>query len=256
MMDQISNIVEYNGFRLQYFGVTDPGCRRSHNEDNYLIDDNSLIFAVADGVGGLQGGEIASRTALTRIGSCLNEIQSKKESYSWLEKLTTAAIVSANTAVYRYGIEHDKRIATTLSMMTLSRDYTCIANVGDSRVYLWRNNSLDQLTTDHSLKQEMIANGVLAVDGKVSSSVEHVITRAIGATEHVKTDVIEHQVQHNDVYLICTDGITSMLKDEEIQKTLERMETVEQAGNALLSKAKAAGGKDNITLILLWVKEV
>ena len=256
MMEQISKTVEYRDFLLQYFGITDPGCRRSHNEDNYLIDDNRLIFAVADGVGGLQGGEIASRTALGEISSCLNDMQSNKESYPRLERLTTEAIASANTVVYRYGIEHDKRIATTVSLMALNGYHACVANVGDSRVYLWRNNSLDQLTTDHSLKQEMIANGVLAVDAKVSSSVEHVITRAIGAAEDVEIDASKHHLQQNDVYLICTDGITSMLKDEEIQKTLKRMETPEQAGNALLAKAKAAGGKDNITLILLWVKAV
>jgi protein phosphatase len=253
-MEQIRNIVEWSGFRLQYFAVTDPGCRRPHNEDAYLIDEKKLIFAVADGVGGLQGGEIASHTALREISLCLNKIKNNRQSYLELEKLTKAAIASANTAVYQYGIEHDKRTATTVSMMTLSRHHTCISNVGDSRVYLWRNNSLDQLTTDHSLKQEMIANGVLSIGGKVSSSVEHVITRAIGAAERVEIDASEHQVQENDVYLICTDGITSMLKDEEIRKTLQRMETIEQAGNALLAKAKAAGGKDNITFILLWIK--
>lgn len=228
--------------RIQYAAITDPGCRRKHNEDAFLVNESSLLFGVADGVGGLSGGEIASRLALDEISFRYKEGNKKN---------LAEAIAAANTVVYRYGIDHGKTIATTLSLIALNRKQAFIANVGDSRVYLWRDGHLRQVTTDHTVKQDMLDKGLISKNSQAPSAIDHVITRAIGAEQRVKTDISIFKVQGNDVLLVCTDGITSMLTDDDIQASLRTMVNIEQASSDLLEKAKIAGGRDNITLILL-----
>ncbi len=241
-----------DGYCLHYCALTDPGCRRTHNEDAFLVDEEGLMFAVADGVGGLGGGEIASNMALAEFSSCFNTFRSKLCTPSTRLR---RAIERANTAVFRHGHEHGKRIATTLSLMILQGQQAFIANVGDSRVYLWRHKRLRQLTTDHTVRQEMMENGLLSGNTPGPPGIDHLITRAVGAEEQVNADITPFSVEPGDSYLVCSDGVTSMLSDEEIQHVLGSMASPVQAGKVLVENAKAAGGNDNITLILFTVNQ-
>lgn len=249
-MKSAAGTIMHTGYQVKYFAVTDVGCKRSHNEDDFLIDDKNFVFAVADGVGGLGGGEIASHLALAKFKRQFASSSRKMLKPSCAKRITRA-IEYANTAVFSYGNQHNKRIATTLALLVLSQRQVHLANVGDSRIYVWRKDKLEQLTTDHTVRQEMVANGLMEQDDPTNREVDHVITRAVGAQSSVVADLTAWAIQQQDLYLICSDGITSMLSDEKIAKILHTMTSVEQAGSELIENAKAAGGRDNITLILL-----
>ncbi len=249
-MKRRNNTLAQDDFHLSYFAITDRGCKRSHNEDDFLTDDKILFFGVADGVGGLSGGEVASRMALLSFNSLFKETE-RQVAQSSIQLRIAEAIESTNNEVFQYSLEHHKRIATTLSLIVFEGNKLHIANVGDSRVYVWRQEKLCQLTTDHTIRQEMVEKGLIAEDTQINAEYDHIITRAIGAEAEIEADITSHAPENGDTYLICTDGITSMLSDNTIKMVLQNMTDTKQAGSDLLQKAKEAGGRDNITLILI-----
>lgn len=237
------------GYRIAYAGMTDTGRVRRGNEDHLLILGDAGVFAVADGLGGLEAGDIASKTALAHLQD-LYTIPSGP-GIPPLEEI----IATVNTRTYQHKIALARNMATTLAMVQLRGETIAIAHVGDSRVYHWRNHVLSRETSDHSLVNDLINNGALSAEQAVHSLQHHVITRAIGAEATVTASILYRPVVAGDMLLLCTDGLTSMLPDARIAELIEtRADQVGETVEDLVQAANKAGGRDNITVILVAIK--
>ena len=248
------------------FGGTDPGKRRSNNEDSYLVNDELLLYAVADGIGGSEGGEVASRIAVDTLAGVLPDLLGEEEQtpssildhttdtrFSALRKAITLTNLKIREA--RSTDPQLRSMGTTLTAVLLRKKHALIVNVGDSRAYLLRSGLLHQLTLDHSLVAEHVAAGLLTPDEARVSSYRHIITRALGIDEVVQADFMEHLLQPDDRILLCTDGLTEMLKDPEILMILSTS-LPHDAVQKLLAAANDNGGVDNITAVVVWVMNV
>ncbi|HVM40554.1 MAG TPA: Stp1/IreP family PP2C-type Ser/Thr phosphatase [Acidimicrobiia bacterium] len=230
---------------LRVGGATDVGRSRSANEDAFLCDDDRLLYAVADGMGGHRAGEVASSTALEAVsdravdGTPLDE-----------------AIRDANTVVFEKAQANpDMRgMGTTLTAMQIVEGTARIAHVGDSRAYLLRDGQLTRVTDDHSLVEELVREGRLTPDQAAVHPQRSVITRALGIDDDVVVDTYEVELRSGDRLLLCSDGLTSMLRDDRILDLLRRTADPQTAADALVEAANAAGGDDNITVVVVDVE--
>ncbi len=248
-------------FQLAYAGLSDPGRVRRCNEDSFLILEDEAIFAVADGLGGLDAGDVASRTALEALSALC------RPGFSGAGEMTASPaggekevdlgrlVDAVNVRVFERKRALGNTMATTLALVSLSDDAAWIAHVGDSRVYLWREGLLRRLTNDHSLAMELHEKGVLSVAEMQKYPRRHVITRAIGAGATVAAEVQRLAIAPSDLLLLCTDGLSSMLADRVICDFLRdsAKNTITRTATRLVHAANAAGGHDNITLILIKV---
>jgi protein phosphatase len=248
------------------FGGTDPGKRRSNNEDAYLLDDETGLYAVADGIGGSEGGEVASRIAVDALaGAVVNLVREKDqtEPLGLLRKtglensVLRQAVTIANNEIRHAQAERPELagMGTTLAMLLLREEFACIANVGDSRAYLLRSGEFKQLTDDHSFVADQLRAGIMTPEQARTSPYRHVITRALGAADEVQPDVTQHRVQRDDKFLLCTDGLTEMVEDEDIGRIVADAEP-QEAVQQLLAAANERGGVDNITAVVVWITEV
>jgi len=247
-------------------GGTDAGKKRSNNEDAYLLNDELCLYAVADGVGGSEGGEVASRIAVETLAEAMPDLleeadrtpppERSSEGVPEFEALHSAVIL-ANQKIRsnRERTPELSNMATTLTMLLFRKKHAYLAHVGDSRAYLLRAGELRQLTNDHSLVAERVRAGVFTPEEARSSLYRHVITRALGIDEEAQPDVTRHAVQKDDRFLLCTDGLTEMLDDEPIRAILAASTSLE-AVKELLAAANNAGGLDNITAIVVRITEV
>lgn len=248
------------------FGGTDAGKKRKNNEDAYLIDDKIGLYAVADGIGGSEGGEVASRIAVDALAEAIPDllqekdqppnpgIGSKTESDGSL--LRQAFTIANNKIRYAAGQNPElSSMGTTLAMILLMNEVACIAHVGDSRAYLLRSGEFKQLTADHSFVADQLRAGVMTAEQARISPYRHVITRALGANGEVLPDVSQLRVQKDDRFLLCTDGLTEMVDDEDIGRILAEA-APREAVQELLAVANDAGGVDNITAVVVWVAEM
>lgn len=245
--------LEEGGLIFHYACISDKGCVRKTNEDDFLVAVDHGIFAIADGVGGLTGGEIASKLALTSLKNSMDGYRQqllvkffRTREYMFQEKLTKA-IEEANLQVYNSGNNQKRKFATTLVALGLSNDFCTIGHVGDSRVYLLRDNLFSQLTTDHTVAQELSVKTTISSD----SQYHNVITRAIGANTTVVPDILSRKIRKNDTLLLCSDGLSSMVSEQIIENILSEPEPVRVSVRKLIQAAKDAGGKDNVTVILI-----
>ena len=231
--------------KLLTTALTDVGRVRSANEDSFVVDDDSGVFAVADGMGGHQAGEVASATAIAALQSGLGEGRPIDE-----------AIVDANTAVVERaaGDPALRGMGTTLTAAVLGDDQVLvIGHVGDSRAYLLRGNVFDQLTVDHSVVAELIAAGPLTEAEAEIDPRRAMITRALGIDVDVEVDVITVDLTVGDRLLFCSDGLTTMLRDDAIADVLRSEADRGRAAEELVEAANDAGGVDNITVLLIDV---
>lgn len=224
---------------------THTGKVRSQNEDATLVAPPSL-FAVADGMGGHNAGEVASHLAAHTVEKALAE-QSVSES------ALCEAFQFANAAVYQHAANHleCKGMGTTLSVMWMGTDRGLIGHVGDSRVYRWRTGNFQRLTQDHSMVEEWVRQGLLTAEEALHHPYRNVITRALGIADRVEVDVLSVDLLPDDLYLICSDGLSNMVGDTALRETLAEEAPMEQAADQLMEMALQAGGKDNITFIIL-----
>lgn len=249
------------------FGLTDVGRKRRHNEDAYLIDEERGLFVVADGMGGHAAGEVASRITVESIQEFIAATEEEHES-SWpfgfnsrvsLEgnRLTTA-VERANEKVMRAVQNRPelKGMGTTVVAALFDADRATLVHVGDSRAYLFRDGELRRLTDDHSWVQEQVNAGILSEDEAKSHPLKNVVTRALGGAAHVSVDLIEVPVRVGDRYLLCSDGLTGMLPDEELYEHFRTGGPLDAIVRSLVEFANARGGVDNITAILVEVKDV
>jgi protein phosphatase len=249
-------------------GRTDPGNVRPNNEDALLVDDEHRLYAVADGIGGHVGGEVASRLAIDALSELLrhetvrhtertpahaasDETDSTKRQAALLR-----AVLHAN-AVIRESVKQDPALTgmgTTLTALALQGSSALIAHIGDSRAYLLRNGTCRQVTSDHAVVAEYVRAGLLTAEQARKHPLRNVITRALGMDEQVQVDRDLLTVRSGDTFLLCTDGLTELVDDEELTRALLDQSPA-AAVDHLIGLAKTRGGRDNITVVVIRVGE-
>ena len=249
---------------LSAFGLTDVGRKRKHNEDAYLVDAERGLFVVADGMGGHAAGEVASRITVESIQEFIATSDDTTES-SWpfgygnrassSGNRLTAAVERANEKVMRAVANRPelKGMGTTVVATLVDPERATLVHVGDSRAYLFRDGELRRLTDDHSWVQEQVNAGILSEDEAKSHPLKNVVTRALGGSPHVSVDLIEVPLRAGDRFLLCSDGLTGMVGDEEILGYLVTETAPEAAVRKLVDLANERGGVDNITSIVVDV---
>jgi protein phosphatase len=246
---------------LDFAAVTDIGCRRSNNEDSYGYDAEQHIYAVCDGMGGSAAGEIASGMAVRTLIGCFGSMAPglpASEQAVPVENRLLSSIVEANRVVRAAAAENPEydRMGTTLVCACLDGDRIVVGNVGDSRAYLLRRGSCLQITQDHSLVDEQIRSGNMTPEMAAASSLQSVITRAIGVTETVEPDLFAARLQPDDMLLLASDGLTRYAQPQDIAFAASNQADLTAICHGLIDHAKQRGGADNITCILLRVVEV
>lgn len=228
---------------------THQGLVRQSNQDSLLLE--SSVYGVADGMGGHNGGETASRVAVQVLK---NALRGKKPESRALEM----GMEAANRRIYDMA-SHDSSLSgmgTTVTLLWENGDEALLAHVGDSRAYLWRDGTLAQITQDHSVVAELVRNHVITAEMARNHPYRNVITRAVGVDPVVAPDLLTHDLKPGDVWLLCSDGLYNMVDDERMACILRDAESDEAAADRLLKAALEGGGTDNITFILARVTEV
>lgn len=224
------------------------------------VDPQRGFAVLADGMGGCNAGEVASRIAVDRLSSSLKATMEKHRDEAddaAAERLLAQHIAEANAAVYDAACAHAEYsgMGTTLVVAFWYADRMAAGHVGDSRLYRLRQGSLAQLTRDHSLAQDQIDDGVLSPAQARYSSQRNVVTRAVGIEAEVNAEVRSVAVAPGDLYVLCSDGLTEMLTDEEIQQALAAAgPQLQSAADVLVQQANAAGGRDNVSVILARIE--
>jgi PPM family protein phosphatase len=232
-----------------YAVSSDTGRKRRRNEDSYVVA--PPLFAVADGMGGAQAGEIASKLA----AAALEETDSGGLSG---EERVVSVIQEANRRVYERSNEDPNAsgMGTTITVALVEDAGVTIGHVGDSRAYRYRDGGIEQITDDHSLVNELMKSGKLSPEEAETHPQRSVITRALGTDPDVDVDSFTLEAQEGDVFLLCSDGLTTMVDDDEIREVLEKYRgDLDRATRSLVSAANRGGGEDNITVIAFAISD-
>jgi len=232
------------------FKDTDTGRQRRANEDSAFA--RAPLFAVADGMGGAQAGEVASRMAVEVLEPGLPEGAGSTE-----ERLA-ALVQQANGAIHALSRSDEDRagMGTTITAAYVGEEELSIAHVGDSRLYLLRDGDFERLTRDHSLVDELVREGKLTPEEADVHPQRSIITRALGPEAEVEVDRLTWRARAGDVYLLCSDGLTSMVPESRVGEIMSGAASLRDAGRALIDAANAAGGRDNITVVLFRLEDV
>lgn len=234
---------------------TDPGKVRSHNEDSVTIVRNlngDYLLMVADGMGGHKAGEVASSLAVTTIGSRfqgLSTLGSKVDAITWLKEI----IEEVNTNIIRYANEHvdSMGLGSTLVCAILTSDYLIFANVGDSSGFVFKNGKLYKVTKDHTLVNVLVESGELRPEEAINHPQKNVLMKALGATEKVDADIFDVETTVDGIFL-CSDGLTNMVSNEQIERVLnDKSLDIEEKVDKLILKSNLRGGNDNISIAYL-----
>ena len=234
---------------------TDVGKRRNTNQDfaaTYVNKANVTLALLADGMGGHRAGDVASRQAVSEIGTAWEqtELTDSEKTAQWLIQ----KIQAESQVIFQKGQEQElSGMGTTIIAVALLGDQFTIANVGDSRAYLLRNQVLTQITEDHSLVNELVKSGQITAEMALNHPRKNVLTRSIGMPSEVEVDVAIHFIADGDYLLLCSDGLTNMVSDEEITATIQETPELEEAVQSLIDQANERGGVDNITVLLIKV---
>ena len=242
---------------MEVFAKTDIGKVRTNNEDNFAfcnLDENAVFAVVCDGMGGAEGGEIASEIATKTI---LNQIQnsySPKMRDTAVERMLVSALTAANVKIYNYSLENDLEGMGTTVVASLIRNSSLItAYAGDSRVYRI-NDEIEQITTDHTYLQELYRMEKITKEQMLKDPRKNIITRALGVAGDVEVDTIQTDLLENDIVLLCSDGLSNCLSDDAILEIC-KTQKLEDIPNVLVLKANENGGTDNITAAVMMNTE-
>ncbi|RZU00989.1 Stp1/IreP family PP2C-type Ser/Thr phosphatase [Rivibacter subsaxonicus] len=242
--------------RFEFFCATDTGRSRNNNEDSVAVDETALLAVLADGMGGYNAGEVASGMATSFI---------KAELGRWLTEATAQAtdadvrramdicVENANRAIFNAANSNPQYagMGTTLLLAVMRESRVLVGHVGDSRVYRWRDDELVQITRDHSLLQEQIDAGLLSPEQAAMSQHRNLVTRAVGVEDTVLLETHLHEMRGGDTLLLCSDGLSDMLSDPQMAQLLLDHDALPEAAQALVDAANDAGGRDNISVILV-----
>jgi PPM family protein phosphatase len=233
---------------IEQTGRTDVGRQRTANEDSLVV--RPPMFAVADGMGGAKAGEVASALAVEAVKNAGDSDQP-------VEEQLAAIVRSANRRIYDLAVADESRrgMGTTLTLVKVHDEEISIAHVGDSRAYRMRDGELSQLTRDHSLVAELERSGQITAEAAEHHPQRSIITRALGPEPDVEVDTYTLSGRDGDLFLICSDGLTSMISDDEVTSILRSSASLDEAAEALVLAANQSGGKDNITVILFRLGE-
>jgi serine/threonine protein phosphatase Stp1 len=237
------------GFRIESWSRTHEGLVRTHNEDSYLARDGDGLWAVADGMGGHEGGEWASGRIVTELG----RIRLDKGFEASCEA-AKKAILAANRQILAEGKKRGKRMGSTLVMLILEGSRYAILWAGDSRAYLMRGGKLVQLSRDHTQVQEMVSRGLMTAEQALGHPMGHILSRAVGVQKDIEVDRADGEVQSGDIFLLCSDGLHGVVDDEGIAAHFAR-EAPERALDQLVELTLANGAPDNVTGIAVWASD-
>ena len=241
---------------LELFAAVDAGRARSNNEDSVALDDEVALAVLADGMGGYNAGEVASNMATsfirTELGRWLREA-SAQASDAEVRRAMDICVDNANRAIFNAANSNPQYagMGTTLVVALFRDQRLLVGHVGDSRCYRLRGGRLQQITRDHSLLQEQIDAGLITPEQAAFSANKNLVTRAVGVEDTVLLETHQHDVQGGDLYLLCSDGLSDMLDDASIGQLLQAYDSLDETGRALIDAANDAGGKDNISIILV-----
>ena len=247
---------------VSFSAKSDLGLKRKVNEDSFLADESIGLYMVLDGIGGHLAGEVASKLGLNTIKenvirSIKNKPLADNQNLSREVQILNESLLLANQIIYEAANSQPEYfgMGTTVASLLLGRENIAIAHVGDSRIYLIRENSIERLTEDHSLVMEQLKRGIISAEEAEKSEMKNIITRALGAEKLLIPTVDELIPFNNDLFLICSDGLTDLVTDDEILEIiLKSRHLFDQAVQNLIDKANVTGGKDNITAILVNIK--
>lgn len=250
--------------KVEVAGASDPGCVRKNNEDNFAVEPDLGLLVVADGMGGHNSGEVASDIACkTTVEYARQMLGGEKnmvpegggQDLSPRGRQLEFFVKSANTMIYEKGraFPKDAGMGTTVVAAIVDAKSMTIAHVGDSRLYLWRRGELMQLTEDHSLVGEQVKRGQITADEAARSSLQNILTRALGADKDVQVDVADHPLLPGDIVLLATDGLSKMLVDAEVAAVIAAEQEPQKIVEVLIAKSRAAGGVDNIAVVVAQI---
>lgn len=244
---------------MDYFYLTDSGKVRSRNEDSVIVVKNAAgeyLLAVADGMGGHRGGEIASSIAISHVGKRFNDVGSigtKEDAIRWISETAR----EANALIYKYTSEHPESdgMGTTLVIAVMTRSFLLFGNIGDSSGYVYKNKKLHKITSDHTLVNLLVESGELTEEEAKDHPRKNVLMKALGANGTVDMDIFDVEPVIDGI-MLCSDGLTNMLEEESIAKVLSEKGSVEDRLSKLITKSNNRGGTDNISVAFLEKKEV
>lgn len=252
---------------LESYGQTDVGRRRKLNEDNILVNAEVNLYAVCDGMGGHNAGEVASKMAIETLDSFIRKSHREKE-ITWPYGLDVnlsfdgnrlkTAIKLANKKVFKAADNREEYtgMGTTLVAALVSEKVMTVGSAGDSRCYLLRGGKLTQITRDDSWVSAAWAEGILSEEEIERHPLRNVITKAVGAKDTIEVEVVEQALEPGDIVLICSDGLHSMINNEQILQAVTPFPaSLQEAAGALINAANEAGGKDNVSVVLLRFTE-
>ena len=236
---------------------TDKGRRRVNNEDAFFVLRNDGVFIVADGVGGNNSGEIASRTAVNEVAQIVEDRPPKDLKGGALKEYFNKAIRGANFRVFDMAQRYveNSGMATTMVIAYIDGRRLLVCNVGDSRAYVYSDGILRQITEDHTYVNALVKAGVISKDQALEHEDKNMITKAVGAEQDVEPDFFEVGLKDGDCILLCTDGLYGELKAEEIAAIFAKGESMTDTCSELVDAANDGGGSDNITVICIRITE-
>lgn len=250
---------------IEMVACSDTGKVRRNNEDAVFVNAKLGLAVLADGMGGHNAGEVASNMAITALGSELEHAFKKQPPYlrtekqaPWAHAVLSDVILRTNAAVYMAAQSNPilSGMGTTLVVVQFYDNKLAVAHVGDSRLYRLRNGLLEQLTRDHSLLQEQLDKGTITPEAARLAPGKNLVTRALGVDPTVATELGEHDVLPGDIYLLCSDGLSDMADDREIETMLKAFSSnLQRCATELVQMANEHGGRDNVSVILAGIRE-
>ena len=241
--------MEFAPFRIESGARTHEGRVRDHNEDSYCAKEPQGLWAVADGMGGHEGGEWASAKLVEK----LDEIELPKD-FDQARELVAEAIRKANRAILVEARNRGKQMGSTIVALLVHEQEYAVVWVGDSRAYLLRDGELRQLSRDHSQVQEMVDRGIMKPEDAINHPMGHILSRAVGVRDEVQVDQVTGDVVPGDVFLLCSDGLHGYVDEKEIARLLARG-SPERASEELVELTLQNGAPDNVTVIAVWASD-
>jgi protein phosphatase len=247
-------------------GLTDVGLKREDNEDSFFADSTLGLFVVADGMGGHLAGEVASRTAVDLVIKSFQNWTSTETteeelfghpdpSLSRTGNYVLSGIRLANKVIHDMAIAHTQYhgMGTTIAVLAVMPELVISANVGDSRIYMVRNGQIERLSKDHSIVAEQVEMGIMTTEEAQHSPLKHVLTRNLGSSETLDAEIYEIEPTNDDRFILCTDGLTDLVSDDEIQHMVLEQNDPEDLCRKFIDKALTRGGHDNTTIVSVFL---
>ena len=241
--------VEIFPYRIESWARTHQGCVRDHNEDSYCAREPQGLWAVADGMGGHEGGEWASAVLVEKLDAI-----DVPGDFAAARSAVAEAIRRANRIILERARERGRQMGTTVVALLVQDQRYALSWVGDSRAYLLRDGELRQLSRDHTQVQEMVERGIMTPEDADGHPMGHILSRAVGVQDEVRVDEADGEVRPGDVFLLCSDGLHGYVEHRDIARLLARG-SPERACDALVELTLANGAPDNVTVVAVWASE-